>query len=248
MSKIVAIIPARGGSKGIPRKNIQEIAGKPLLAYTIEAAFKSKYINRVIVSTDSPEIAKIAKSYGAEVPFLRPPELAKDDTPGIVVVQHAVRYLETVEGYPVDIVVILQPTSPLRKTKYIDAAIKKLIESGADSVVSVCEVKHHPFWSFIMKNDKLYPFIEKGLTITRRQLLPKVYSANGAVYAVKKDVLFKENSVFGKDTRAIVMPREESVDIDDYFDLFMAEMVIKYWKEWLKNRLTSHGGSVNYIG
>ena len=239
MQRVVAIIPARSGSKGIPHKNIQEIAGKPLLAYTIEAALKSKYVNRVIVSTDSFEIAKIAKSYGAEVPFLRPSELAMDDTPMVAVIQHAVRYLETVEQYFVNIVVILQPTSPLRKTKYIDEAIEKLIKSNADSVIAVCEVKHHPFWLFILDGDKARPFIEEGLSITRRQELPKVYSVNGAVYVVRKDVLFKENSIIGKNTRAIVMPREESVDIDDYFDLFIAEMTIKYWKKWIEDKLNS---------
>lgn len=235
-SKIVAIIPARGGSTGIPYKNIKEIAKKPLIAYTIEAAKKAKYIDRIIVSTDDEKTAKIAQFYSAEVPFLRPTELAKDDTPGLLVIRHAVSYLEDVEGYEVKIVVILQPTSPLRGVKYIDEAVEKLLKTGADSVVTVCKVKHHPFWTFIAKGDRLYPFSEKGITISRRQDLPEIYAVNGAVYAVKRDVLFKQNSVFGKDTRAVVMPYEESVDIDDYFDLFIAEMVLKYWKGWLHEK------------
>lgn len=234
--RVVAIIPARGGSKGIPRKNIWDLAGKPLIAYTIEVALKSKKLDRVIVSTDNVKIAEIAKSYGAEVPFLRPIELAKDDTPGLLVIQHAVRYLENIEGYKVDIVVVLQPTSPLRNERYVDEAIEKLIRTRADSVVTVCRVKHHPFWSFTAKGDRLYPFSEKGITISRRQDLPEIYAVNGAVYAVRRDVLFDQNSVFGRDTRAVVMPYEESVDIDDYFGLFVAEMMLKHWKRWLHEK------------
>lgn len=233
ISNTVVIIPARGKSKGIPRKNIRNLAGKPLIAHTIEAAKKAKHVNRVIVSTDDEEILRIAGLYGAEVPFIRPKELAGDDTPSLMVIQHAVRYLEDVEGYTVGIVVILQPTSPLRGEGRIDEAVEKLLKTGADSVITVCKVKHHPFWDFTAKEDRLYPFSEKGITISRRQDLPEIYAVNGAVYAVKRDVLFKQNSVFGKDTRAVVMPYEESVDIDDYFDLFIAEMVLKYWKGWL---------------
>jgi len=234
--KIVAVIPARGGSKGIPWKNMQDLAGKPLIAYTVEVALKSKTLDRVIVSTDDVKIAEIAKSYGAEVPFLRPTELAKDDTPGLLVVQHAVRYLEDVEAYKVDIIVILQPTSPLRSERRIDETVKKLLRTEADSVITVCKVKHHPFWSFIVKGDRLYPFSKKGIIIRKRQDLPDTYAVNGAVYAVRRDVLFEQNSVFGRDTRAIVMPHEESVDIDDYFDLFTAEMVLRHWKRWLHEK------------
>lgn len=236
MVEIVGVIPARGGSKGIPRKNTRNLVGKPLIAFTIEAALKSKLLDRVIVSTNDVKIAEIAKSYGAEVPFLRPTELAKDDTPGLLVIQHAVKYLEDVEACKSDITVILQPTSPLRSERYIDKAVEKLLRTGADSVITVCKVKHHPFWSFIAKGDRLYPFLEKGIAVSRRQDLPKIYAVNGAVYAVRRDVLFEQNSVFGRDTRAVVMPYEESVDIDDYFDLFVAEMVLKYWKGWLHEK------------
>lgn len=236
MLKIVALIPARGGSKGIPRKNIVNLSGKPLISYTIEAAKNSKYINRIIVSTDYEEIAQVAKEYGAEVPFLRPFELAKDNTPALPVIQHAIKYLEEIENYKVDIVVVLQPTSPLRSEKYVDEAVEKLLRTRADSVITVCKVKHHPFWAFIAKGDRLYPFSEKGITITKRQDLPEIYAVNGAVYAVRRDVLFKQNSVFGRDIRAVFMPYEESVDIDDYFDLFIAEIILKYWKGWLHEK------------
>jgi CMP-N-acetylneuraminic acid synthetase len=239
MPRILAVIPARGGSKGILHKNIQDLAGKPLIAYTIEAALKSKTLNRVIVSTDDAEIAKVAESYGAEVPFLRPAELAKDDTPSLLVIQHAVKYIEEDEGRKLDVVVILQPTSPLRSEKYIDEAVEKLLRTGADSVITVCKVRHHPFWSFTVKEDRVYPFSEKGIAVSRRQDLPEIYAVNGAVYAVRRNVLFEQNSVFGRDTKAVVMPYEESVEIDDYFDLFVAEMVMKYWKEWLNGK-TKH--------
>jgi len=236
VAKVVAIIPARGGSKGIPNKNIQKIAGKPLIAYTIETALKSRKVSRVLVSTDDAKIAEIAKSYGAGVPFLRPVELAKDDTRCLLVIQHAVKYMEEDEGHKLDVVVVLQPTSPLRSEKYIDEAVEKLLRTGADSVVTVCKVKHHPFWSFTAKGDRLYPFSEEGITISRRQDLPEIYAVNGAVYAVRRDVLFEQNSIFGRNIRAVVMPYEESVDIDDYFDLFVAEMLLKYWKWWLHEK------------
>lgn len=233
---VVALIPARGGSKGIPRKNIVNLSGKPLISYTIEAAKNSKYINRIIVSTDNEEISQVAKKYGAEVPFLRPFELAKDNTPALPVIQHAIKYLEEIENYKVNIVVVLQPTSPLRSEKYVDEAVEKLLKTRADSVVTVCKVKHHPFWCFAAKEERLYTFSEKGITVSRRQDLPEIYALNGAVYAVRRDVLFEQNSVFGRDTRAVVMPNEESVDIDDYFDLFIAEMVLKHWKRWFHEK------------
>lgn len=229
---VIAVIPAKSKSLGIPNKNIQKLADKPLLAYTIEAALKSKTIDRTIVSTDDRKIAEIAKTYGAEVPFLRPTELSNNDTPGLLVIQHAIKYLEDVEAYKVDIAVILQPTSPLRNERHIDKAVEKLVKTGADSVVTVCEVEHHPFWSFILEGDRLLPFSEKGITISRRQDLPKMYALNGAVYVIGRDVLFTQDSVFGRNTRAIIMSHEESVDIDDYFDLFNAEMVLKHWKRW----------------
>lgn len=236
MLRIVAVIPARGGSKGIPRKNMRDLVGKPLIAYTVEAALKSKTLRRVVVSTDDVKIAEVAKSYGAEVPFLRPAELAKDDTPGLLVIQHAVKWMEENEGHKLDVVVVLQPTSPLRSERYIDETVEKLLRTGADSVITVCKVRHHPFWSFTAEEDRLHPFVEKEITVGKRQDLPEIYAVNGAVYAVRRDVLFEQNSVFGRDTRAVFMPYEESVDIDNYFDLFVAEMMLKYWKGWLHEK------------
>lgn len=233
---VVAIIPTRGGSKGIPQKNIQKLDGKPLMAYSIEAALESNKISRVIVSTDDPKIAKIAKKFGAEVPFLRPKELAQDDSPTYLALQSVVKYLENVECYSVTMIVLIQPTSPLRKTDRIDETIEKLLKTGADSAATVCCVKDHPCWSFTIDGDRLRPFSNEGTKIYRRQDLPKAYALNGAVYAVRRSVLFEQNTVLGKDSRAVIMPEEESIDIDSYFDFFLAEMVLKNWEGWFSER------------
>jgi CMP-N,N'-diacetyllegionaminic acid synthase len=231
-SKVIAVIPARSGSKGIPHKNIVDLAGKPLIAYTIEAALKSKTLNRVVVSTDDAKIAKVAELFGAEVPFLRPESLAKDNTPTLPVIQHAVEYVEKQESHNLVAAVILQPTSPLRSEKYIDQSVNLLLSSDSDSVVTVREVHDHPYWSWKAEKDLLTPFIKKGMNVNKRQDLPKVYALNGAVYAVKRDVIVKENLIFGSRTRMVVMPKEESIDIDEPFDLFMAQMVLENWKKW----------------
>ncbi len=234
---IVAIIPARAGSKGIPKKNVRCLAGKPLIAYTIEAALNSEVIDRVIVSTDSNEIADIAKSYGADVPFLRPPELSTDDASSFSVFRHAIEYLEKNESYPVDIGVLLQPTSPLRGAKRIDEVIEKILTSDCNSVITVCKTKHHhPYWSFKMQDDELIPLMENVIPINRRQLLPDVYAVNGAVYAIKRNVIFEQASFFGKNVRAIIMSEEESLDIDNYLDFFIAEMVLTCWKRWIDDK------------
>jgi CMP-N-acetylneuraminic acid synthetase len=235
-NKIIAVIPARGGSKGIPHKNIIPVSGKPLICYTIDSALKSTLVNRVIVSTDDEEIAKIAKDSGAELPFLRPAELAKDDTSSLHVVQHAVKFIEDTEGCVIDLAVLLQPTSPMRSEKYIDACIEKALTTNADSVITVCKVKHHPYWSYVSKNDRLYPLINTDSRPVRRQDFPTTYTPNGAVYVVRRDVLFNQNSIFGTDLRGIVMPTEESVDVDDYFDWFIAEMTLKYWRRWFDEK------------
>jgi CMP-N,N'-diacetyllegionaminic acid synthase len=233
---ILMVIPARGGSKGILKKNIASLAGKPLIYYTIDAALKTKYLKRVVVSTDDPEIAIIAKNAGAEVPFFRPSILSQDETSTVSVVQHAVVNMEESLGNRFDFVVLLQPTSPLRDERYIDLAVEKILETGADSVITVCTVKHHPFWNFVAHNDRLNSLLPNCDKSSRRQELPQTYAPNGAVYVVKRDVLFNENTLFGKDLRGIIMPPEESIDIDDYYDWFLAEMTTKYWKEWLNEK------------
>lgn len=227
MCNILAVIPARGGSKGILYKNIAMLAGKPLIAHTIEEAKKSKALSRVIVSTDDKEIAKIAKGYGAEVPFMRPRELAADDTPTLLVLQHAVRWLEGNEEAEIDVVVTLQPTSPLRRAEHIDAAVQKLVDTGADSVVSVCLAEHSPYWMKRLEGDRVFPFLPDAPEYTRRQDLPPVYRLNGAVYVTRRDLLVEQGRVLGEDTRAIVMDWESSIDIDTMLDLKLAQLILR---------------------
>ena len=215
----VAIIPARGGSKGLPRKNIKKLLGKPLIAYTIEAAKKAKSLDRIFVSTEDKEIAKIAKKYGAEV-IERPVELAADDTPTYKVLQHAVKEIENA-----DIVVTLQPTSPIRDAKDIDKAIEILKDS--DSVVGVCEIEYHPYWTKKIENGFLVPFVQSDKEYFRRQDMPKAYRINGAIYVTKKHVLMHENSVFGKKASPLVMDELHSIDIDTELDFLAAEAALK---------------------
>lgn len=225
-SKILAIIPARGGSKGIPRKNIRFLCGKRLIAYAIETALNSKLIDRVVVSTEDEEIAKITLAYGAEV-IPRPLELAQDDTPSLPVYKHAINYLEQIENFHPDIIVILQPTSPLRTVKDIDRAIQKFLETECDSVVSVCEVEHSPHWIYTLEGDSLKPVIEGGEKITRRQDAPETCRLNGAIYVTYRDIIMEQNRVLGGDMRAYIMPVERSVDIDTGIDLKLAELLMK---------------------
>lgn len=234
---IAGIIPARAGSKAVPKKNIRELAGKPLIAYTIEQALKSKKLSRVIVSTDSKEIAKIAKTYGAEVPFLRPSNLAKDTIPSRPVLEHAINYLEKKENYKVDIVVMLQPTSPLRKASDIDAGIQKLIKTRADSVTSICKTEYPPYWVKTLRGDKLTPFVKskKDYDQVVRQQLPKTYKLNGALYVTWRDVLSKQKKILGKDTRAILMDSIRSLDIDDELDFLVAEKAMEKIRRTRKN-------------
>lgn len=224
---IIAIIPARGGSKSIPRKNIKLLAGKPLIVYTIETSLKCK-LDRVIVSTDDEEIAAISKKHGAEVPFIRPKELALDTTPMLPVLQHAVSYLEQDEKFRIDIVVLLQPTSPFREASDIENCIKKLKNEKADSVVTVCEAEHNPYFVMMrFQDDNLMPLLKTVKPVTTRQDAPKVYRLNGAVYAVKRDVLMNENKIFTDNTKAVIMPQEKSIDLDRPLDFEFADFLIK---------------------
>lgn len=225
--KALGIIPARGGSKRIPKKNIRKLLGKPLIYYTIRAALGSKLLTRVILSSDDDEIIKTGRKYGVEVSFKRPQELSRDDTPTTDVVIHAVSFLEENEGFSPDIIVILEPTSPLRTAEDIDNALKKHIETDADSVVSVVRTDHwHPIRAKKIENDILrdYCLEEKG--VVRRQDLPPVYFRNGAFYSVKREVLMKEHRIFGSIIRPYIMPPERSVDINEEIDFKIAEMFL----------------------
>ncbi|GCD11347.1 acylneuraminate cytidylyltransferase family protein [Clostridium tagluense] len=224
--RFLAIIPARGGSKGIPNKNIMAICGKPLIAYTIEAGKKSKYIDEIIVSTDSDVIKVIAQQYGAVVPFLRPEELSSDSAKSIDVVIHAIDFYKN-NNIAFDYVILLQPTSPLRTFEHLDEAIEKIIESSRTSLVSVCEAEENPILMRNIENDKLKEVISFEGTNLRRQDLPTFYIFNGALYINSTDMLVDEKKFVNEDTIPYVMDKESSVDIDTMLDARLVELLIK---------------------
>ncbi len=222
---VLGIIPARGGSKGIPRKNLAPLGGRPLLAHTCEAARASRSLARVIVSTDDEEIAATARRCGVDVPFLRRASLSGDDTPMLDVLLDVLAVFAA-EGYRPDAVALLQPTSPFRGSDHIDAAVDLLRTSGADSVVSVVPVPHQFTPSSLMRldGDRLLP--ADPAAPARRQDKPVLFARNGpAVLAVRTQVLVDQRLLYGADTRALVMSREDSIDIDDAFDLEVAGLV-----------------------
>ena len=229
--KIVAIIPARGGSKTIPRKNIKKLAGKPLLAYTAKASLDSKLLSRIILSTEDEEIQQTGLNFGLEVPFTRPAKLARDDTPGLPVIQHALRTLEERENYRPDIIVVLQPTSPLRKSKHIDEALKIFLSRDADSLVSVTQVPHNmnPYSVMKLQEDgTVEPFLDYDENKNLRQQKPKFYARNGAaIYICTYECLMKKNSLYGDTTLPYFMKKEESLDLDDEVDWQIAELALK---------------------
>lgn len=221
---IIGIIPARGGSKGIPRKNIKNLGGKPLITYTIEEALKSKYLNHVFVSTEDSQIAQISREYGAHV-VNRPSALAEDASKTLDVILHVVEYLER-KGIHLHIVVLLQPTSPLRNTEDIDAAIKLYLDNECDSVISVCEPNHSPFWCFTFSGRYLQPLFDKKFDNTRRQDLPKVVIPNGAIYISRPESIRKYEGFYGARIIPYCMPSERSIDIDTPLDFTVAEVLI----------------------
>ena len=224
---VLAIIPARGGSKGVPDKNIAAVGGKPLLAWTIIEVRKSKHIDRVIVSTDSQKIAQVAREYGADVPFLRPADLAKDDTPGIDPIIHAVNWLSVNEKYQPDYVMCLQPTSPFRTADDIDASVKIIENEGADAVVSVAVPEHSPYWmKSINAEGWLEDFLPGRIRFMRRQDVPQVYALNGAIYLIKRDILLEINSLHPEKTYPYIMPAERSLDIDTPWDLYISNLIL----------------------
>ncbi len=220
--RILALIPARGNSKGIPRKNIKPIAGKPLIAWAIEAALCSRVLDAVVVSTEDEEIAEVARQWGAQVPFRRPPELAQDDTPGIDPVLHA---LEQLPDF--DVVLLLQPTSPLRTTEDIDACISLAQDMQASSVVSVSKPGKHPYWMYSLGTDQRLQTLIDVPPILRRQDLPPVYAVNGALYYTRTNWLQQQHTFVTAETVAYVMPSERSVDLDTQLDWKLAEILLK---------------------
>jgi len=229
--EILGLIPARSGSKGIPRKNIVQLGGRPLIAYTCEAARGSRRITRIILSTDDKEIAAIGLAWGAEAPFLRPVELAQDEIPMLDVVQHTLTWLKAVQDYEPDLIVLLQPTSPFRKAEHIDAAVNLLLESDADSVVSVVEVPHqfNPISVMKIENGRLIPFLPaEGVRVQRRQDKPRVYARNGpAILVTRLSVVERTGSLYGESIIPYVMEGFESIDIDEPTDIQLAEFLLR---------------------
>tara|TARA_B100000949_G_scaffold100012_1_gene89334 strand:- start:40 stop:747 length:708 start_codon:yes stop_codon:yes gene_type:complete len=222
-NSVVGIIPARGGSKGIPKKNICLLAGKPLLVYSIEAALNSKALSKVLVTTDSEEIAAIASSYEVEI-VRRPKELAGDDVLTLPVLKHA---LQQIEGELIpDKVVTLQPTSPLRLAKHIDDAVN-LLSSDWDAVISISDVEQTPYKMYQLEGEKLHPFVAGSQKEMPRQQLPKVYRDCGSVYVTWYDVLVGMNSIWGENFRSYYIEREFAIDIDNRMDLKFAEILMK---------------------
>ncbi len=227
-TETLAIIPARGGSKGIPRKNVALVGGKPLLFWTVSEAQKSGSLDRLIISTEDEEIANLARAYGVEIPFLRPRKLARDETPGIEPIIHAARWLEEKEGYCPHYLMALQPTSPLRSAADIEGAIRLAQEKSADAVVSVTSAHTHPYLAKrVLGNGRIEDLIRQEGGYSRRQEFPPAHMVNGAIYVVKRDVLLRRRTFYPNRTFAYIMPPERSIDVDDSWDLHMADLIIR---------------------
>ncbi len=217
--KIHALIPARSGSKGIPKKNIVNLGGKPLIYWTIKASIESRYIERTFVSTDSNEIADISKKYGAEIPYIRPQDLSQDKTPTKDVIFYHLQYFRP------DVLVLLQPTSPLRDKDHIDRAVELFLEKKPEAVISVKEASEKPFWMMEIDKDGFLKHLFKE-RFTRRQDMPSVYIPNGAIYIYDVKTLLKNKDLFPERTIPFIMDRISSIDIDDHTDLRIAEIFI----------------------
>lgn len=222
----LCVIPARGGSKSVPLKNIAMLKGKPLLHYALSAALKSQSIDRVVVSSDHEGILATAASYGEGIALRRPEELARDDTPSYPVVLHALKTCEEENNCRYDYIVLVQATNPLVLADDIDMTIRKMIESSCDSVVTVSSLGYmHPSKFKTLEGDRLLAYIEEERELVSRQFLQEVYVRNGSCYAVTRPVLL-EGDLVGKDVRAVVVPKERYVDINDMVDMKIAECLL----------------------
>lgn len=225
--RVLCVIPARGGSKGLPGKNIKMLSGKPLIAYSIGQALESRYIDRVMVSTEDEGISDVSRRYGAEVPFKRPAELAEDESSVIDVLLHALDWVERVEGALFEMVVLLHATTPLRLTRDIDACIEMLVKEGADNVFSVSEAHRNPYFNMVEIDTRGRVRKVKDGGYVTRQAAPKVFDMNASIYVWWTDVLKEMKRTFLEKSRIYKMPRERSVDIDDALDFRVAEALLR---------------------
>jgi CMP-N,N'-diacetyllegionaminic acid synthase len=223
---VFGVIPARGGSKGLPGKNLKTLGRLPLIGHAVASAREARRLTRFIVSTDSAAIADEARRHGAEVPFVRPAELASDQAGMVPVLQHAVRWLEAGGGPRPDLIVTLQPTSPFRVGADIDVTIAKVVETGAESAQTIVEASYHPFFMKTLDGDRTVALFPDGHTYVRRQDAPPVYQPSGAVYVTRYDLLMRDGHVLGKDNRGIVMGFEASVNVDTEWDFLLAELIL----------------------
>jgi len=229
---IVAAICARGGSKGVPRKNIRALNGRPLIAYAIEQALACEVIDRVVVSTDDNEIAATAREYGAEVPFMRPPEMARDNSPKWPVFQHLITTLEEQSGNRIDVLADLDVSTPLREVEDIQGAIDALLFSQADVVITAYEADRNPYFTMVEAQGEYVQLVKSaGKTIVRRQDAPEVYSLSGAVFAMRRDFIMSAEHWSSGKVKIFPMPRERAIDIDSELDFQFAEFLMSAAKE-----------------
>jgi N-acylneuraminate cytidylyltransferase len=229
---VLAVVPARGGSKGIPRKNLQLLAGKPLVAHAVETGLAAKLVTRVLCSTDDPQIAEAARSAGAEVPFLRPAELARDTSEDWPVFVHTLNWLEQHDNWRPDLIVNLRPTSPLRTPRHVDGAIELLLRTGADSVKAVCLARQHPHKMWLRQPDGcIEPYLKTAFRLSRgpdvpRAELEEIYWQNGVVDVTRREVILERGVMIGPRVAGLVTELHESIDIDTPVDLAMAELLL----------------------
>jgi len=223
----LGVIPARGGSKGLPGKNLRKLGALSLIGQAVASAREAALLARFIVSTDSPEIAEEAGRHGAEVPFLRPAELATDQAGMLPVLQHAVRWLESSARVRPDMIVTLQPTSPFRTGVAIDATVTKVIDTGSDSAQTLSEASYHPYFMKTLDGDRTMALFPDGHKYVRRQDAPPVYQPSGAVYVTRYATLMEQGHILGDDNRGVIMGFEPSVNIDTEWDFLLAELLLR---------------------
>jgi CMP-N-acetylneuraminic acid synthetase len=234
--KILAIIPARSGSKRLPGKNTKLLNGKPMIAYAIQAAKKSRYIDRIVVSTDDVNIANIAQKFGAEVPFIRPSFLALDDVPTLPVLQHAVDFYENNLDFKPDLIVLVQPTSPFVTELDIDGTIDVMFKTGTKGAFSGVETSQKPEWMYNVTKNIGKKIIKNNETAKKNRNLSRLAIINGAVYVMQRESLRNNNIIDNDSTAVYIMPKDRSIDVDDIFDFEIAEFLFQKNEKNNKNR------------